>query len=154
MPVDLSDRKPERPAGARPPGAFRLPGMLRLPGASRLAGMLRLPGSFRLVRSFRLVGAFRLPGIDDPAPAANHLAAVCGWAAGLGLGGMAVALRAFVGLISADRGWYAPTVITLGVVGLMCTIGAFASVHRRRLPLTLLGVATATLIAGWFVTGA
>jgi hypothetical protein len=94
-----------------------------------------------------------MPTNEDPAPASNRLAAICAWAAALGLGGMAVALRAFVGLISTGAGWYAPTVITIGVLGIGATIGAFASIHRRRLPLILLGVATATLITGWFVTG-
>jgi hypothetical protein len=95
---------------------------------------------------------FRLPGAEDPAPASRHLARVCGWAAALGLGGMGVALRAFVGLVYADRGWFAPTVIAVGLIGIGCTIGAFASVHQRRLPMILLGVATAALLTGWFVT--
>jgi hypothetical protein len=96
---------------------------------------------------------FRLPGADDPAPATNHLARICGWAAALGLGGMAVALRAFIGFMLSQPGWFAPAVISVGVIGLLCTIGAFASVHRRRLPLVLLGVATVALVTDWFLTG-
>lgn len=95
---------------------------------------------------------FRLPGRDDPAPEPNRLAGVCGWAAALGLGGMAVALRAFIGMMSMKGAWYAPTVITIGVLGLLCTIGAFASVHRRRLPWMLLGAASVALLAGWLAT--
>jgi hypothetical protein len=105
----------------------------------------------RIVRE--LPGAFRLPTEADPRPANRHIAAVCAWAAALGLGGMAVALRAFVGLIAQSRGWYAPTVITVGLIGLACTIAAFASVHRRRLPFALLGAATASLLIGWIITG-
>ncbi|WP_238012054.1 hypothetical protein KZZ52_54525 [Dactylosporangium sp. AC04546] len=101
----------------------------------------------------RLPHAFRLPTEADPAPEQRHLAVVCLWAAALGLGGMAVALRAFVGLVGASRGWYAPTVIAIGLVGLACTIGAFASVHHRRLPLALLSAASVSLVAGWIVTG-
>lgn len=101
----------------------------------------------------QLPGAFRLPTDRDPAPEPRHLAAVCGWAAALGLGGMAVALRAFVGLIGAYRGWYAPTVIVIGLIGLTCTIAAFASVHKRRLPFALLGAASVSLALGWIVTG-
>ncbi|MER7002330.1 hypothetical protein ABT297_04685 [Dactylosporangium sp. NPDC000555] len=101
----------------------------------------------------QLPHAFRLPTATDPRPANRQIAAVCGWAAALGLGGMAVALRAFVGLIGHYRGWYAPTVITVGLLGLACTIAAFASVHHRRLPFALLGVASATLLTGWVVTG-
>jgi hypothetical protein len=95
---------------------------------------------------------FRLPGADDPAPETNHLAWVCGWAAALGLGGVAVALRAFIGFILIQPAWYGPVVVTVGVVGLLCTIAAFASVHQRRLPLALLGAATLALIADWFLT--
>jgi hypothetical protein len=105
----------------------------------------------RLVRE--LPGAFRLPTEADPRPANRQIAAVCAWAALLGLGGMAVALRAFVGLIASYRAWYAPTVITVGLLGLACTIAAFASVHRRRLPFALLGAASVSLMIGWIVTG-
>lgn len=101
----------------------------------------------------QLPDAFRLPTQADPRPANRQIAAVCAWAAALGLGGMGVALRAFVGLITHYRGWYAPTVITLALVGLACTIGAFASVHRRRLPFALLGAASAVLLLDWIVTG-
>jgi hypothetical protein len=100
-----------------------------------------------------LPGVFRLPTEADPRPASRRIAAVCAWAAALGLGGMAVALRAFVGLIAQYRAWYAPTVIAVGLLGLACTIGAFASVHHRRLPFALLGVASASLAVGWIVTG-
>jgi hypothetical protein len=41
----------------------------------------------------------------------------------------------------------------VGLVGLACTIAAFASVHKRRLPFALLGVATASLLIGWIITG-
>ncbi|GAA2390597.1 hypothetical protein [Dactylosporangium salmoneum] len=101
----------------------------------------------------QLPDAFRLPTEADPRPANRQIAAVCAWAAALGLGGMAVALRAFVGLVAEYRGWYAPTVVTIGLLGLACTIGAFASVHRRRLPFALLGVASVSLLIGWIVTG-
>ncbi|WP_432831257.1 hypothetical protein [Dactylosporangium sp. CA-092794] len=101
----------------------------------------------------QLPDAFRLPTEADPRPANRHIAAVCAWAAALGLGGMAVALRAFVGLIAQYRGWYGPTVVTVGLLGLACTIGAFASVHRRRLPFALLGAASVSLLIGWVITG-
>ena len=98
-------------------------------------------------------GRFRLPGTADPAPRSNHLATVCVWAAALGLGGMVVAARAFIGLVSQSRGWYVPTLTAIGVGGLACTIASFASVGARRLPLLLLALATVALISGWIVTG-
>jgi hypothetical protein len=100
-----------------------------------------------------VTGSFRLPGAQDPAPHPNHLATVCVWAATLGLGGMAVALRAFVGLVWHGRVGYLPTLTVIGLAGLVCTIAAFASVHRRRLPLILLSLATIALVGGWIVTG-
>ncbi|WP_433051549.1 hypothetical protein [Dactylosporangium sp. CS-033363] len=101
----------------------------------------------------QLPDAFRLPTEADPRPDNRQIAAVCAWAAALGLGGMAVALRAFVGLIAEYRVWYGPVVITIGLLGLACTIAAFASVHRRRLPYALLGAASVSLLVGWVVTG-
>ena len=101
----------------------------------------------------QLPDTFRLPTARDPAPEQRHLAAVCGWAAVLGLGGMAVALRAFVGLVGTSPAWYAPAVTAIGLIGLICTIAAFASVHKRLLPFALLGAASASLVLGWIVTG-
>lgn len=98
-------------------------------------------------------GNFRLPGVEDPAPRSNHLATVCVWAAALGLGGMAVALRALIGLVWQSHAWNTETLTTIGLTGLACTIASFASVHRRRLPLILLTLATAALVAGWILTG-
>jgi hypothetical protein len=94
----------------------------------------------------RVTRRFRLPVAGDPAPATRHLARICGWAAVLGLGGMAVALRAFVSLIYDERAWYLPTLVVIGLVGLVSTIGAFASIHHRRLPMRLLGIASGALL--------
>jgi hypothetical protein len=113
------------------------------------ASVLRIPTG-RIAHALEV--RFRLPGREDPAPAPNHLAGVCAWAAALGLGGMAVALRAFIGMMTLQGAWYAPTVISIGVLGLLCTIGAFASVHRRRLPWMLLGTASVALLAGLLAT--
>jgi len=96
--------------------------------------------------------SFRLPGAADPPPAGRHLARICAWAAVVGLAGTLAALRAFIGLIYEERGWYLPVLILIGLIGMASTIGAFASVHRRRLPMILLGVASASVVAAWFVT--
>jgi hypothetical protein len=96
---------------------------------------------------------FRLPDAADPPPAGRHLARICAWAAAVGLTGTLAALRAFIGLIYEDRGWYLPVLIVIGLIGMGATIGAFASVHRRRLPMVLLGVASASVVAAWIVTG-
>jgi hypothetical protein len=99
-----------------------------------------------------LAGLFRLPGADDPAPDARRLAGVCGWAGALGLGGAPIAIRLLLNLFQVDGGWYGPTIIVIGLVGLLATVGAFASLHRGRLPWIMLGVGTIALAAATLVT--
>jgi hypothetical protein len=48
--------------------------------------------------------------------------------------------------------WYLPTALILGAIGIGATVGAFASIHRRRMPFYLLGVASVALLAGAIVT--
>jgi uncharacterized RDD family membrane protein YckC len=96
---------------------------------------------------------FRVPSAADPPPAARHLARICAWAAVVGLAGTLAAVRAFIGLIFQPPGWHLPVLVLIGLVGMASTIGAFASVHRQRLPMILLGVASASVVAAWFVTG-
>ncbi|HLL68552.1 MAG TPA: hypothetical protein VK453_22975 [Micromonosporaceae bacterium] len=100
-----------------------------------------------------LAARFRLPVAADPAPGIRRVAGLSVWAAVLGLGGIMVALRAVLGLITIGAWWFGPAVVATGLVGLLCTVGAFASVHRRVLPWVLLGSATGALLAGWTLTG-
>jgi hypothetical protein len=86
---------------------------------------------------------FRLPGTPDPAVRLRRLAGVSTWAALLGLGGLLVVVRIMVGLYTTIAGWYLVTTFGLGLVGILCTVGAFGSVHRHGLPWALLGAATA-----------
>jgi cytochrome bd-type quinol oxidase subunit 2 len=95
---------------------------------------------------------FRMHGESDPAPDSRHLAKVCAWGALLGLGGVAVALRALVRLAYDAPGWaYLPVLVLIALVGLAGAIGAFASVQRRRTPFALLGVASVALLAACLV---
>jgi hypothetical protein len=93
-----------------------------------------------------------MPQAGDPTPEHRRLAAVCGWAAALGLAGVFVGLLALVTLITTTPGWYEPTVIVIGLIGIGCTIGALTSVHQPRLPYALLGSATVALMAAFAVT--
>jgi hypothetical protein len=71
---------------------------------------------------------------------------VCGWAAVLGTLGLVVGVRGFIAdLMEATPGWYEPVMIGVGLVGILLTVGAFATVHRRRLPYLLLSAATVVL---------
>ncbi len=122
------------------------------PRARALRGLVGRPLPARDQVAQALATRFRLPGHDDPAPGSRRLALVCAWAGALGLGGAAVALRLLVNLFQADGGWYRPTVLAIGTVGVFATIGAFASIHRQRLPWLLLGVGTAALVAAGTAT--
>src|SRR2546421_10111578 len=92
---------------------------------------------------------FRMPGTADPKVRLRRLAGVAVWAAILGFGGLVVGFRVVIGLFTASPSWYAPTICGIGLVGIAVTVGAFASVHRRKLPGLLLGLATGTLIVAW-----
>lgn len=92
-----------------------------------------------------VIPLFRMPSAGDPAPSPGRIAAMCGWAAGLGLVGAFLAIRALVALFGPVPGWYEPVVITDGVVGLALTVAAFLAVHRTKLPWYLLAAATAAL---------
>jgi hypothetical protein len=104
----------------------------------------------------RLAGAvaerFRLPTPDDPSPEQRRLVIVSLWCCGLGVGGAAIALRVLLSLFQVDAGWYVETMFAIGLVGLLCTVGAFVSLHRRILPLVMLSLATAALAAAMVVT--
>jgi hypothetical protein len=94
---------------------------------------------------------FRMPGTADPKVRLRRLAGVAVWAATLGFGGLIVGFRVVIGLFTSSPSWYAPTICAIGLTGIAITVGAFASVHRRRLPWLLLGLATVTLIVAWEV---
>ena len=120
--------------------------------ASRLGvrlGGVRMPAQGGLRKAFRR--RFRMPGTADPRVRLRRLALVAVWATLLGFGGLGEGIRVLIGLFTTAPSWYLPTICGLGIFGLACTVGAFASVHRRRTPWILLVVATATLITAWLV---
>jgi hypothetical protein len=96
---------------------------------------------------------FRLTASEEPAPQPGRIAAVCGWAAGLGVTGLLVGAMALLRIWFGDNaGWYQPTVIIVGLAGIVCTIGALASVHRYRLPWFLLAAASTALLTALALT--
>lgn len=127
-------------AGAAVPPPRRGPAAVIRTGRDRLAGQLRGPMVDWLGASFRL------PSRHDPAPHPARLAGICAWAAGLGLVGLPVAGRISVAIVTNGApGWFEPTVVTVGVLGIVLTVAAFAAIHRRWLPWLLLAVATVPL---------
>jgi hypothetical protein len=95
---------------------------------------------------------FRMPGTADPKVRLRRLAGVAVWAAVLGFSGLIVGFRVVIGLFTSSPSWYAPTICAIGLAGIAITVGAFASVHRRKLPWLLLGLATVTLVVAWVVS--
>lgn len=95
---------------------------------------------------------FRLPGRGDPEPEPRRLAAVCVWAAALGAGGAILVVPLLFDLFLTAGGWYQPTLLGVGAIGVSATIGAFASIHRRRLPWIMLTVGTLALLVAMVST--
>lgn len=92
---------------------------------------------------------FRLPGEDDPAPRTGRLFGLCAWAAALGFLGLIPGGRLAVALaMNLDvPTWYAPTALTIGVLGVSAIAAGFAAIHRYRLPLILFTTSTVLLLA-------
>jgi hypothetical protein len=93
------------------------------------------------------------PEQGNEPPRLRQLMGVCGWAAVLGALGLVIGIRGFIAdLAGAAPGWFEPTMIVVGVAGIGLTVGAFAAVHRRRLPYILLGAATLVLAYSMLIT--
>jgi len=100
-----------------------------------------------------IVTHFRMPGTPDPDVRLRRLAGVSTWAAVLGFGGLVLSMRLVFGMFTVIAGWYPPAIFLLGLLGIACTVGAFGSVHQRRLPWVMLGLATSAEVIGFALTG-
>jgi hypothetical protein len=93
-----------------------------------------------------------LPAVDRQ-PRLRQMLGVCGWAAVLGALGLVVGIRGFIAdLMETTPGWYLPVLAVTGVVGIGLTVGAFATVQRRRMPYILLAAATVALAYAIMIT--
>jgi hypothetical protein len=99
-----------------------------------------------------LAERFRLPTPDDDAPEQRRLIGVCAWAGLLAIGGLPIVLRVLLALFQVNSDWYAVQASGIGLLGVLFTVAAFSSVHRRVLPWTMLGCATATLAGAIAIT--
>src|SRR5690349_10640986 len=100
-----------------------------------------------------VTGAFRRPDFSRGGPDPRRLAGLAGWAAALGLVGLVVGVRGLVAiLVGGIPGWYEPTLIGMGLVGVALTSGAFLTVQQGRLPWLLLGGGTAVLLSSIVAT--
>lgn len=144
--------KPAKTVAARAKVPIQRGMALLRPVAAGVGARLRPVAELR-ARLGREVGTrFRLPTADDPTPGPRRIAGICGWAATLGIAGLPVGVMALFLMFIGTPGWYQPTVIAVGLAGIVCTIGALFSVHQRRLPWALLGAASAALLAAFAVT--
>lgn len=100
-----------------------------------------------------VTGAFRQPNLSRRDPDPRRLAGLTGWAAALGLVGLVVGVRGLIAIIIGGiPGWYEPTLIVMGLVGIGLTAGAFVTVQRGRLPWILLGAGTGVLLSSIITT--
>ena len=89
----------------------------------------------------------------NPGPRLRQLMGVCGWAAVLGGVGLILGIRGLVGVVAGDPpGWYEPSTIVAGAVGISLTVGSFLTVQRARAPWVLLGCASVTLAVAMVFT--
>jgi hypothetical protein len=95
---------------------------------------------------------FQLPRPDDAPPAYRRLAGACAWAAALGAGGLFCGVRIVVAMFTTTVWWYEPVVLLVGLIGISCTVGALTSLHQRRLPFALLGLASVALLCAFVLT--
>jgi hypothetical protein len=94
-----------------------------------------------------------MPGRHDPPPDTRRMLGICAWAAALGIFGLAIAARALLAVaLGAPPGWYEPTVICVGLLGMALTAAAYLAVQHPRLPWVLLGAATVPLIGNLVAT--
>ena len=91
---------------------------------------------------------FRLPADSDAPPPVARIAGVAIWAAACAFTGLAPAARLWLAMLfGRPPGWYLPSAVAIGVLGMALVAAAFAAIHRARLPWYLLGFATVLLIA-------
>lgn len=78
---------------------------------------------------------------------------LCAWATGIGILGLAVALRGLDAVLAhADPAWYEPTLAGVGLAGVVLTVLAFLSAERVRLPWIMLGLATVPVVVNLGLT--
>lgn len=147
-------RVDERYVGARAAARGRL-GTVDEDHSERLARVAHEPTSAAPVASAPLAWAQdsgRYTAVDRQ-PRLRQMLGVCGWAAVLGAIGLVVGIRGFIAdLMEITPGWYLAVMIIAGVIGIGSTVGAFATVHRRRTPYILLTAATVALCYATMLT--
>jgi hypothetical protein len=116
--------------------------------ATERSGISALASALRSMTSAHTI----VPTARKP-PSGRQLAVLSGWAALLGVIGLAIGLRGLV-VILADKPptWFEPSLIVCGLGGIALTACGFVTARRRPLPWVFLGAATAVLIVSVVVS--
>ncbi len=127
------------PAGIAPPGPRT---------TSPAAGATDRPGLSSVTGAFRQVAPPPQRG-----PTLRRLAGLAGWAALLGVVGLTVGARGLVAILwGGIPKWYEPMLISMGIIGVVLTSGAFLTARRGPLPWAFLGAASCVLLASIVIT--
>ncbi|GAB3219591.1 hypothetical protein GCM10027447_02750 [Glycomyces halotolerans] len=79
----------------------------------------------------------------------GRLAGVASWALALVLTGSASAIVGLFHVFGGGPGWFTPVFITTGVVGMLLTMMAFATIRFKGVPFMFMTAATSTLLAAF-----
>lgn len=134
--------------------------LTRIPRTGRPAGLAaRVSGSplwefLRRWRAWLIVKLeqerARRPPSSSDAPSAGVLVVLSVWAVTLALSGLVVGVAAGAALSSAP-GWFGPTIVAVGLIGILATAAALVTANRRWLPWMMLCVGTVAVLSrrGW-----
>ncbi len=100
----------------------------------------------------RIAVARAVAGDEIPAPRQRRLAAVAAWALVLSVCGILVGLGALITDLGGAGGWFEPTIVIVGLLGVGLTAVGLGTVRRRVVPFALLGAATFVLLIGTIIT--
>ena len=86
---------------------------------------------------------------EKPAVRLRRLAGVASWALVLVLAGVATAVVGLFRVFGESPAWFTPAFITCGVIGMLLTMMAFATLRFKGVPFMFMAAATITLFAAF-----
>ncbi|MDN3239099.1 hypothetical protein [Glycomyces tritici] len=86
---------------------------------------------------------------EKPAVRLRRLAGVASWALVLVLAGVATAVVGLFRVFGESPAWFTPAFITCGVIGMLLTMMAFATLRFKGVPWMFMAAATITLFAAF-----
>ncbi|GAB3649282.1 hypothetical protein [Glycomyces tarimensis] len=89
------------------------------------------------------------PADESPQVRLRRLAGVASWALTLVLAGCTAAIVGLFHIFGDGPSWFAPAFITTGVVGMLLTMMAFATLRFKGVPWMFMAAATVTLLASF-----